>query len=328
MRIDFETHYYPKEFISKLKERSDYPRFTTDANGDLVLEYEQKVKIPRQKLMAKFTDRQTRLSDMAAAGIDLQVLSIPLPGVDRMDPKSAVETCREANNGIAEFCENNADKFVGFALIPVQAGEEAIEELRRSANDLGLKGVYVHSNTNGGYLDSKDYREVLKAACKLNIPVFVHPTIPFIHDNMEIHRLATTFGLQVDLSLSLLRLILDAGLEDNPDVKLIVSHLGSTLPFISNRMDDEFEFARAPETKISKKPSEYIRRLYVDTVTMDSRPLEFAMNYFGSDHMVFGSDYPFWDSSKHVNAVLKSNLSQDQKEDIFFRTASKLLNYN
>ncbi len=325
LRIDFETHYYPSGFISKLKERDEFPRFTTAEDGGLVLEYGQGVKIPRQRLLAKFTDKQTRLNDMALAGIDMQVLLIPLPGVDKMDSNSAVEICRIANNGIADFCESNSDKFVGFAILPVQAGEEAIEELKRSINDLGLKGAFVHSNTNGRYLDSRDYREILKIACKLRVPVFVHPTIPIFHDNMEKHRLASTFGLQVDLSLSVLRLILDSGLEQNPDLKLIVSHLGSTLPFISNRIDDEFEFAREPETKIGKKPSVYIKRLYVDSATMDCRPLEFAVQYYGSDHIVFGSDYPFWDSSKHVNAVLNSDLNEDQKEDIFFRTASKLL---
>ncbi|MDA4124635.1 MAG: amidohydrolase family protein [Thaumarchaeota archaeon] len=328
MRIDFETHYYPREFISKLKERSEFPRFAIDENGGLVLEYGEKVKIPRQRLLAKFTDRQTRLKDMESAGIDLQVLSIPFPGVDKMDQKSAVEICRGANNGIADFCEKNTDKFVGFALLPLQSGGEAVEELRRSVKDLGLKGAYVHSNTNGKFLDSKDYREVMKASSKLGVPVFVHPTIPFVLDDMAEHRLASTFGLQVDLSLSLLRLIFGSGLEENPELRLIVSHLGGTLSFISNVMDDEFEFARAPETKIAKKPSEYIKRLYVDTVTMDSRPLEFAHDYFGSDHIVFGSDYPFWDSTKHVDAVIRSNLSEDQKEDVFFRTASKLLNLN
>jgi len=326
LRIDFETHYYPKEFVSKLKERREFPRFSIDENGGLLLEYGENLKIPRQRLLAKFTDRQTRLNDMESAGIDLQVLSIPFPGVDKMDQKSAVDICRVANEGIAEFCESDSDKFVGFALLPMQAGGEAVEELRRSVKDLGLKGAYVHSNTNGMFLDSKDYREVMIAATKLGVPVFVHPTIPFVHDDMARHRLAATFGIQADLSLSLLRLVLGSGLEEIPDLRLIVSHLGSMLSFISNIIDDEFEFARAPETKISMKPSEYIKRLYVDTVTMDIRPLEFAHQYFGSDHIVFGSDYPFWDSSKHVDAVLKSNLTDDQKEDVFFRTASKLLN--
>ena len=325
LRIDFETHYYPKEFILQLKKRKEFPRFAKDQDGGLVLEYDSGVRIPRQRLLAKFTDRQTRLTDMALAGIDIQVLSIPLPGADKLDPKSAVEICRSANDGIAHFCEGSPDKFVGFALLPVQAGELAIDEFQRSIKDLGLKGAYVHSNTMGKYLDHKNYRGILKAACNFGVPVFVHPTIPMTHKDMEKHRLASTFGLQVDLSLSLLRLILDSGLEQNPDLKLIVSHLGSTLPFISNRIDDEFEFAKAPETKIERKPSEYIKRLYVDTATMDSRPLEFAVDYFGSQHIMFGSDYPFWDTSKHVNAVLRSRLNDEQREDLFFRTASKLL---
>jgi aminocarboxymuconate-semialdehyde decarboxylase len=157
------------------------------------------------------------------------------------------------------------------------------------------------------------------------VPIFVHPTIPFDHKNMEEHRLASTFGLQVDLSLSLLRLIFSSALESLQNLKLIVSHLGSTLSFISNRIDDEFDFARTPETKIPRKPSEYVKRLYVDTVTVDPRPLEFAVNYFGSDHILFGSDYPFWDTSLHVKAISDSALCSDDKNKIFSETAGRLL---
>ncbi|MCL5067514.1 MAG: amidohydrolase family protein, partial [Thaumarchaeota archaeon] len=267
------------EYIRFLKERSEYPRFVSDTSSGLVLEYEPKIRIPRQKMLGQFSDASTRLRDMSKNGIDTQVVSIPLPGCDMLDGESAVRICKIANNGLGDLSQKHPSRFIGFALLPIQAGgSQAAEELRRAVNDLGLKGAFLHSNANGLYLDSEEYVSVLREANRLSIPVFVHPTIPHSISNMESHRLATTFGLQADLSLSILRLILSSAL-DSPSLsslKIVVSHLGSTLPFISNRMDDELGFAKAPETRITKRPGDYLRGMYVDTVTMDNMPLEFA----------------------------------------------------
>ncbi|MGH2637832.1 MAG: amidohydrolase family protein [Rhabdochlamydiaceae bacterium] len=328
MKVDFETHFYPKEYVRKLQDRNIPPRFVQDPQQGLILEYDTDIRIPRQKLLGKFTSVETRLLDMSRDGIDMQVLSVPLPGIDRLDPDSALSCCTIANDELSRICEAKPSKFCAFALLPVQSGYAAAQELRRAVKDLGFKGGYLHSNCAGKYLDSEEYLITLGEAERLGVPMFVHPTIPFNYRGMEKHRLASTFGLQADLSLSLLRFIFSSGLERFPNLKLIVSHLGSTLSFISHRIDDEFEFAKTPETMISRKPSEYIKRMYVDTVTIDPKPLEFAVEYFGSDHVAFGSDYPFWDTSAHVKAIEKSSLSREDKEQIYSKTAASLLRLN
>jgi len=329
LKIDFETHFLPKEYIRLLKRRDDFPRFTAnsgDESSGLTLEYDPSIRIPRQRFLSKFTDSETRIREMNADGIDLQVLSIPLPGADKVHPDFAVELCRAANDGLAELTHRYPSRFAAFALLPVQAGGPvASNELRRAVKDLGLKGGFVHSNANGRYLDSDAHVTIMSEATKLGVPIFVHPTIPSSYTGMEQHRLASTFGLQVDLSLSLLRLVFSGIFDSLPSLKIIVSHLGSTLPFIMNRIDDEFAFARAAETKLSRMPGEYLRRLYVDTATMDSHPLEFAVRFFGASHVAFASDYPFWDTKKHVRAIADSRLAPPEKEQIFSGTAKFLL---
>jgi predicted TIM-barrel fold metal-dependent hydrolase len=324
MIIDFETHFYPREYTSILKQRKDFPRFVEDSSG-LTVEYDPELRIPRQRLLGKLTDIETRLEDMAKAGVDMQVLSIPLPGVDKLDAENAIKICKITNESLYKICEKNPSKFAGLALLPVQAGESAGDEFERSVKDLGLKGGYIHSNLNGHYLDSQYYFPVLQVAARLRVPLFVHPTVPFDHHSMNRFRLATTFGLQSDLSLSILRLVFAGILDSLPNLKLVVSHLGSTIPFISNRIDDEFEFLKAEDTKIGKKPSEYFKHLYVDTVTSDVKPLYFAIDFFGVDHIVFGSDYPFWDTAAHVMTLAKSKLAEEDKQKIFSKNAMDLL---
>ena len=211
------------------------------------------------------------------------------------------------------------------ALVPVQDSGGMREELKRSAGDLGLSGLHLHSNALGKMLDSKEHRDFFELASQMRMPVFIHPTIPYNVSGLTEYRLASTFGLQLDLSLSLLRMIFSGIFERSKGLKVVVSHLGSTLPYISHRLDDEFDAARPNDAKISNRPSEYIRKLYVDTVTKQVAPLEFAVRYFGSDHVLFGSDYPFWNTREHMQAVAESSISAEDKEKIFGTNALGLL---
>jgi predicted TIM-barrel fold metal-dependent hydrolase len=324
-RIDFETHYYPREYIDLLKARSSNPRFFLDAEGRIHLAYNDIVTIPRFRLIPKFTDSEERMNDMRAMGIERQVVSIPLPGCDLLPSEEATRVCRAANDGLAEVCEKHPDHFTGLALIPVQDVEGMKEEFRRAVNELGLKGVHVHSNTFGKMLDAPEYQAVFEMANRLDVPVFIHPTVPFELANSGEYRIASTFGLQVDLSMSLLRMIFCGTLERLQGLNLVVSHLGSTLPYISNRIDDEFDTARGKETRIEKHPSEYMKKLNVDTVTRHIAPLEFAIQFYGEDKIVFGSDYPFWNSQEHISAIEESSLGDEGKEKVFSMNATRLL---
>ena len=324
MRIDFQTHYYPKEYVKLLEKRQLTPKFTRNEQGKIYLAYSEQIVIPRSSNLEKFTEPKKRISEMDANEIDVQVLTIPLPGCDRLGAEEAVEVCRVANDSLAQVCNEFPDRFSGLALLPVQS-EEATDEFKRAVKDLGLTGGHVHSNTNGKMLDSQEYNAIFKVANSLNVPVFVHPTIPFHLSNMDNYRLANTFGLQVDLSLSLLKMIFGGILERMPRLKIIAAHLGSTLPFIMNRIDDEFQFIKPSDAKISELPSHHLKRLFVDTVTRDAIPLKYALNYFGADHVLFGSDYPFWNTKEHVETLDSLDIRAEEKEKIFWMNAARLL---
>ncbi len=324
MRIDFETHYYPKEYVKLLEKRQTTPRFTRNDEGRIFLAYSEKIVIPRYATFEKFTDPKKRISEMDASGIDIQVLTIPLPGCDRLGAEEAVEACRVANDGLAHVCNEFPDRFRGLALLPVQS-EDAKDEFKRAVEDLGLNGGHVHSNANGKMLDSPEYEVIFEVANSLKVPVFIHPTVPFHGSGMDNYRLANTFGLQVDLSLSLLKMIFGGILERMPNLKIIAAHLGSTLPYISNRIDDEFQFIRPSDAKISALPSRYLKRFFVDTVTRDSGPLKYALNYFGADHVLFGSDYPFWNTKEHIETLDSLDVGAEEKYKFFGANAARLL---
>jgi aminocarboxymuconate-semialdehyde decarboxylase len=99
-------------------------------------------------------------------------------------------------------------------------------------------------------------------------------------------------GFQFDTTAAVTRLIFAGVLERLPDLKLVVGHLGGTIPFMAERVERGFEVYPECREHISRPPSEYFRRIYIDTVNFDAGALRLGLDFAGADRIVFGSDYP------------------------------------
>ena len=63
-------------------------------------------------------------------------------------------------------------------MLPVAAPDKAAEELERAMRQLGFKGTHINGHTRGRYLDDKFFWPILERAEALNVPVYLHPTMP------------------------------------------------------------------------------------------------------------------------------------------------------
>jgi aminocarboxymuconate-semialdehyde decarboxylase len=124
--------------------------------------------------------------------------------------------------------------------------------------------------------------------------VFVHPTIPPGGKDMRLDQfsLATPVGFMVDTTLAFTRLILSGFLDRYPNVKLIAPHGGGTLPYLCGRLDRCYETIPACRAAIKAPPSEYLRRIFYDTVVYEPRALEMCVAVGGADNVLYGTDFP------------------------------------
>ena len=114
---------------------------------------------------------------MDAAGIDMQVLSLDTPGVEQADVAEQIAIAREANDFLADVMKKNPKRFAGFACLPIAAPEQAADELDRRVRQ-GFKGALINGHTRGRYLDDKFFWPILERAEALNVPIYLHPTVP------------------------------------------------------------------------------------------------------------------------------------------------------
>ena len=137
---------------------------------------------------------------------------------------------------------------------------------------------------------------IIKATAeRLGATLFMHPTdvvFPAICDGYN-GALYNSLGKVVEVSIAAYRLVLSGIMERHPNLKIFMSHTGGALPYQAGRMDKNSKAAKLP-----KDPSVYLRRMYTDTVNPHGMGVRFALEFYGVDHVMYGSDYPCWQDRK------------------------------
>ena len=114
---------------------------------------------------------ERRISNMDAAGIDVQVLSHTAPGTEQLDADEAITSAREINDFLAQAVHRHPDRLAGFATLPTPAPEVAAAELERAVQTYGFKGALINGHVRGRYLDDPFFWPILERAEALQVPL-------------------------------------------------------------------------------------------------------------------------------------------------------------
>jgi aminocarboxymuconate-semialdehyde decarboxylase len=223
----------------------------------------------------------------------MAVLSLTGPNVFWGTRETSIKAARIGNAAYAESQRKYPGRIAWVASIPWEYPDDALAELARARAD-GAVGVATLANMRGRDLIDPLFGPVWSEIDRLGLPVFVHPTIPPGGKDMRLDQfsLATPVGFMVDTTLAFARLILSGFLDRYPNVKLIAPHGGGTLPYLCGRLDRCYETIPACRAAIKAPPSEYLRRIFYDTVVYEARALEMCVAVGGADNVLYGTDFP------------------------------------
>ena len=158
---------------------------------------------------------------------------------------------------------------------------------------------------------------------KLGLPLFLHPTDVIFQDMLDGYdgALHLSLGRVIEVSVAAMRLILSGVMERHPKLKIVMSHTGGSLPYQAGRMDKNSKAAKLP-----RPVQDYMKRMYTDTVSPHSAGIEFAIDYYGIDHVMYGTDYPCWDPAPCLKLIEEIKLSDADKQKLFYDNARRILN--
>ncbi len=303
--------------------RTEYPRVEQDPNGNIFVHYGTNAVY---RVSENMFNVEQRIKEMDRARVDFHVITLNIPGVDRLEPESGIKLSRLVNDDFAKLANRYPERFVAFATLPLQVPDLALDELRRAIDDLGLKGLMLYSNVNGKPLDAPEFYPIYAECSKKGIPIFLHPTYPANNANLMDYCLIPVVGFLFETTIAILRLIQGGILEKYPNLKIVMGHLGATVPYLMGRIDYESNRLPGCNVKISKLPSYYFKQIYIDTVSAHKPAMAAALSFPGIERIVFGSDFPFWPAEETLALIESLDISSDQKEQIFSGNARNVLN--
>jgi len=324
-RLDLHTHYYPGPYFEKIREIPSEFSFDKDPTGQTIIKYRGARFFG---ITPPMTDVGKRIEDMDRVGIDVEVVSLSTPNVYFADETRQPEIAKMANDAYADLIAQHPNRFKGFASIPMDAPDAALEELHRALDRLKLNGVILLSNIRGKPLTSPVYRPFFEEANRMRLCILLHPMLPANPEPFQEYVLGPIIGFPCDTTLAVARLCYSGLFRDLPQIRWIVAHLGGAVPYLMERMDNGFRDFAECRQKIDQLPGTYLRKLYYDTVTFSPYTLHMARDLVGVDHMVMGSDYPHKLGSidRAVSSIENLDISPDEKRKVFEGTALSILN--
>ena len=319
--IDSHSHWTPPVLLQALEKRDAAPRIVSK-DGSRMIELAPGQFFP---LKDDIWNEDVKLEKMNRDRIDLAVVSAVggIAVVDLLDEREQQPIAREANEQIVALAERHPGRFAGLAVLPMRQPERAVEELEHAAK-IGLKGAMVYAHVAGTYLDAPEFRPVFEAAERLGLVIQIHPTHPRSADLLETGFLITAVGYLFDTTTATLRLIQDGIYDSLPELKLHLSHAGSLLPYVIERIDFQAGLFAQDVAKLSGAPSEYIAKLYTDSVCSWVPALRTAVGFFGVEQVMFGTDDPFWPAQPAHETLDALELSPEDAERVRWRTATEL----
>ncbi|GHF49735.1 aminocarboxymuconate-semialdehyde decarboxylase [Amycolatopsis bartoniae] len=287
----------------------------------------------RFKARDAFFDAERRIEEMAASGVDFEVLS-PMPPLLRYDLPAGdgLTLARHVNEFTATLCASDPARFAGLGMVPLQDPEVAAAELA-AVRDAGLRGVEIASNVLGVSIGDERFLPFFAEAERLGLAVFVH-AMPSPTDRLPPSTMGT-YVVGLEGALAAASLIAGGTAAKCPDLRLSFSHaaggFGLMVPraqyFWSGTWNEE---PPVPERALAHddgpSPLDYARRFYYDSAVFDARALRYLVDLMGADRLLVGSDFPAMPREEPAGRTLRTiGLPEAELNDILWDNAFRFL---
>lgn len=270
-----------------------------------------------------------RIAEMDKQGIDVEALSIN-PFWYRAERDVAEQVVKIQNEKLAEFCGRNPDRFVAFASVALQFPDLAVQQLEHGVKRQGLRGAAVGASCAGLEFSDAKFHPFWAKAEELGVLIFIHPqSTPDLANRFKGNGwLANTIGNPLDTTICLSHLIFEGTLDRFPNLKLCSAHGGGYLPSYAPRSDNSLRVAPDMDTgvKLKKKPTEYLRTMYYDTLVFTSEALRHLAAEVGVSQLVIGTDHPIPWQAHSIDHILNApDFTDAERRMMLGETAAKLL---
>ena len=324
--IDSHFHWRPRSLLEEACKLKGFPRAERDGKGGYVWWIREGYSVSVRPDHPAWADLEVQLAHMDALGHQVDVVCTIGPlsvYFSELAPEAGRDAAMLWNEEMAAAQRKYPGRFWGSAAVPLKDTRTAIEVLDHAINKLGLMGANLPGSVGiDARIDAERLWPFYERAEQLGIPLFLHPTDAIFADMLDGYNgaLHLSLGRVVEVSVAASRLILSGLMEHCPNLKVVLSHTGGALPYQAGRMDKNTKAAKLPHPF-----THYMKRMYTDTVTPHTMGMKFAIEYYGLDNVMYGSDYPCLEPAEMLKLLAELQLSEEDKSRLFVDNARRIL---
>lgn len=328
MKIDVFAHIQPPVYSTRVRGIVERKR------GDPLLK-EWELMLAEDPALV---DLDARWRSMDRFADYRQILVPGAPPIETLgDADQVAALARDLNDELADLVAQFPHRFVGFvAALPMNRVELAVAELQRATGKLGALGAQLYTNVLGKPLDLPEFEDVFASCENVDAAIWLHPyrgvewsDYPYGGEAESRYNLYWTFGWPYETATAMARLVYSGVMERHPRLRVITHHGGGLVPHMRGRLRERpwGEDAQAI-LRLPRDPVEYLRRFYADTAMMGaSHALRCAIEFFGIDHVLFGSDFGFGDDylARTLVDITELGLDQASSRKVYEDNARRVL---
>ncbi len=296
MTIDVHTHFYPRLYIDRLKAERGIPRVEVRNGREFFVAFASEAgnasPMRGRPIDQSYYEITEKLIWMDQHGIQHSIISLGNPWFEILTAAEAPMFAMRVNDIFLELARQHPGRLSWYGALPVQHLPSALDEVERIAR-AGARGVILSTRPGGVFLDDRSLWPLFERLQALRLPILIHPHYTLGDEALHgyDHGLPLVFGFPFETTLAVARLILSGALDAFPTLRVIVAHLGGTLPYLAGRFD--VWHSSVGGGILREPPSRYLARLYYDALVYHRAALACGVEVAGVGHVMFGSDHPF-----------------------------------
>ena len=325
LTIDTHAHYFPESYIKLITDHGKRCGTTvvSDASGARFIQVG--LALRTGPITPHFYDLDDRIRTMDRVGLKMHALSLTQPMVYWADDELGLNLCIAFNDAVSEAHRKHPERFIGFACLPLQNPNLALEELERVARLPGIRGLYMATVVRDRELSDRSFFPIYERAEALGLPIFLHPMM-INNERLKQFYLINLLGNPFETAIAASHLIFGGVMDAFPKLEVSLPHAGGALPILRGRLDRGFEI-RGECKVIPRPPSEYLKRFTYDTIAYSEPIMNDLVELVGADRIMMGSDYCFDIAYNDPVAIVNGmkSLSEAQRQQILWGNAAKLL---
>lgn len=326
--IDFHNHALPPEVMGLAGPYGPEEIAADTTSRTIVAAGQTHVLSPRPLDKPYFHQYLDRAE---AAGVDMCGIEVtPIWNFYWAEAEIIVPFVQKINDTLSGYVHKNPEKLFFLAGLPLQDMPKALVEADRAVKELGAKAFFVGTNDiNGYYLDDEYFDPLYAKAVDLDVPIFVHPGPDKPNpDDPDKYRFHWIPGFEFKETIAVNHLIYGGVLDRFPQLKVIVSHGGGTIPYLIGKVSRLLDGGKASPTDVkAKKEYEYYLKnnFYFDTFVEDDRVLKLLYELMGPERMLFAQHTGMANTGgKELDRIRRMDIPDSEKEMILSGNATKL----